>query len=106
MSCRFGDRDDDIQDVLERNIGRVVTVFTESGGRAGSGFTGVVSDVNDDTVRLVSASPIGRIDAFDDFDPLEDRRRGRRCDHDDRHRRFTTLTIPLDKISCVATRHF
>lgn len=31
-----------------------VTIFTESGGRSGSGFTGVLMDVNCDFVRLMT----------------------------------------------------
>lgn len=41
-------------DELVRNIGQVVTIFTTSGGESGSGFTGVLSNVNCGFVRLVT----------------------------------------------------
>ena len=39
---------------LEDHIGETVTIFTTSGGESGSGFTGVIINVNDDFVRLVT----------------------------------------------------
>lgn len=35
-------------------IGETVTIFTESGGQSGCGFTGVVLDVNKCFVRLIT----------------------------------------------------
>jgi hypothetical protein len=39
---------------LEDHVGETVTIFTTSGGESGSGFTGVIINVNDDFVRLVT----------------------------------------------------
>ena len=43
-----------VSEQLCRFIGETVTIFTESGGLSGSGFTGVVLFVNDCFVRLVT----------------------------------------------------
>lgn len=40
---------------LTRFLGETVTVFTTSGGESGSGFTGVLTLVTPDYVRLVTA---------------------------------------------------
>src|SRR3712207_2567853 len=37
-----------------KNIGETVTIFTESGGQSGSGFTGILLDVNKCYVRLTT----------------------------------------------------
>jgi hypothetical protein len=39
---------------LEEHIGETVTIFTTSGGESGSGFTGVIINVSNDFVRLVT----------------------------------------------------
>lgn len=49
--------DDCLYDSICRNIGRIVTVFTASGGAAGSGFTGLLTDVDDDCIKLVTSLP-------------------------------------------------
>ncbi|WP_207656921.1 hypothetical protein, partial [Clostridium sp. 2-1] len=94
-----------IADELSRNIGRVITVFTSSGGCSGNGFTGLLAEVNRQTIRLVSAfssaprHPFGR-----DFDDC-DRDRRRDCDRDrdrdrdcDRNRFGTVIVIPIRSI--------
>ncbi|WP_105616239.1 hypothetical protein [Vallitalea okinawensis] len=45
---------DDICCALRRFIGQTVTIFTESGGLSGSGFTGVLVSVDDCFVRLIT----------------------------------------------------
>ena len=37
-----------------KNIGETVTIFTESGGQSGKGFTGILLDVNKCYVRLTT----------------------------------------------------
>ena len=37
-----------------RHIGQTVTVFTESGGLSGSGFTGVLAGICDGCIRLIT----------------------------------------------------
>jgi hypothetical protein len=44
----------DFLDVLARNIGETVTIFTTSGGESGRGFTGVLTIVNPSFIRLVT----------------------------------------------------
>ncbi len=50
---------------MRRYIGQTVTIFTESGGLSGSGFTGVLAHVGECTVKLISrigaapACPVG-----------------------------------------------
>lgn len=39
---------------ISKFIGETVTVFTESGGESGSGFTGVILSVNTSYLRLVA----------------------------------------------------
>lgn len=45
---------DNVIDHLCKYIGETVTIFTESGGQSGSGFTGVVLFVSPCFVRLIS----------------------------------------------------
>lgn len=42
---------------LRRNIGRVVTIFTASGGCSGNGFTGILTTANHNICRLVTTLP-------------------------------------------------
>lgn len=39
---------------LARHIGQTVTIFTESGGLSGSGFTGVLAAIGDCTIKLIT----------------------------------------------------
>ena len=77
-----------LRETLRRNLGKVVTIFPEAGGRAGSGFTGVLSEADENTVRLISLHDRGR-----------DGHRCCRCE--DEHR---IQTIPINKIVCVTTQ--
>lgn len=45
---------DDLCCALKRFIGQTVTIFTESGGLSGCGFTGVLVSVDDCFVRLIT----------------------------------------------------
>lgn len=45
--------DNDNLDFLCRYIGKTVTIFTTSGGISGSGFTGVLINVNSENVTLL-----------------------------------------------------
>jgi hypothetical protein len=62
----------EIKRILRKNIGRVVTVFTESCGMAGEGFTGLVTKVDDGVVKFVTSIPSAPYENF----------RGRRCAED------------------------
>ena len=52
-------------DSLLRHLGQTVTIFTESGGLSGNGFTGVLAGVHKGCIRLITdigappACPIG-----------------------------------------------
>jgi hypothetical protein len=54
-----------IAECMIRHIGQTVTIFTESGGISGAGFTGVLACVDDCVVRLITsigappACPVG-----------------------------------------------
>lgn len=74
MSCNFNggnSNGDSLARHICRFVGETVTIFTESGGLSGSGFTGVVLSVNDSFVRLVTqigpppACPISDICDYD-----------------------------------------
>ncbi|MCX7615130.1 MAG: hypothetical protein N2Z65_05190 [Clostridiales bacterium] len=55
-SCHSSDFDC-IEETIERNIGRIVIVFTESGGASGSGFTGLLAGCDRDCIKLVTTLP-------------------------------------------------
>ena len=74
------DRDCDERDFeheLRRYIGETITIFTTSGGESGSGFTGVILNVNRNVVKLITqigtgpARPFGN--NFGDYDRGYDR---------------------------------
>ena len=44
-----------LRDSLFRHIGQTVTVFTESGGLSGSGFTGVLAGIGECTIKLITS---------------------------------------------------
>ncbi len=48
---------DSVLECLCENVGRVVTVFTASGGVSGSGFTGLLVAVNEHSCKLVTSLP-------------------------------------------------
>ncbi len=82
---------------LRDNIGKVITVFTASGGCTGRGFTGLLVRVERDFIRLITSIPsapchpfgIRSGNLFDD---------GCEC-----RRRFgTVLIIPIRQIVCFA----
>ena len=44
-------------DSLNDNIGRVVIIFTSSGGCSGKGFTGVLASANSCSCKLITSLP-------------------------------------------------
>lgn len=48
-----------IRKTLMENTGKVVTIFTESGGCSGEGFTGLVACVHDDACKVITTLPSG-----------------------------------------------
>ena len=79
---------------LTEFIGETVTIFTESGGCSGRGFTGVIISVNDCFIRLVTS--FGSAPSFvlgDDF------RGGRNFRNNCGRCNFGSVAdIPVDKI--------
>ncbi len=53
----FGGNGFPLIECLCGNIGRVVTIFTASGGASGSGFTGLLVWANNQTVKLITNLP-------------------------------------------------
>jgi hypothetical protein len=51
------DNDNSAVESLRLNTGRVVTIFTQSGGLSGSGFTGLLVSANRDFIKLISNLP-------------------------------------------------
>jgi hypothetical protein len=57
--------EDYLVDSLLRHVGQTVTIFTNSGGLSGSGFTGVLAGVYNGTVKIITeigagpACPLG-----------------------------------------------
>lgn len=94
---RDRDRDennDDFQEnlfeELRENKGRFVTVFTQSGGCSGRGFTGLLVEVNRRFIRLVTSFPCAPRHPFGrNIDSRSDCCSGRLG---------TAIIIPLNKI--------
>lgn len=85
---------------LRRNIGRVVTIFTTSGGCSGSGFTGLVSAVNNNSCRLITELSSAPRNPFGVRSGANNVFSGSRC----RESRFgTACVIPLDRICAVVS---
>lgn len=51
------DEDDGIVEALSDNVGQVITVFTQSGGCSGRGFTGLLTEVDDNFIKLITSLP-------------------------------------------------
>jgi hypothetical protein len=84
----------DLVDTLRGNIGRVVTIFTSSGGCSGRGFTGLLVRVDCGTCKLITSLPSAPRHPFG-FN-------GDSFDHCDRSRFGSAIVIPIRQIvSCV-----
>jgi len=91
-------QDESIERILAANIGRVVTIFTKSGGASGCGFTGLIVRVDCDVVKLTTRLPCAPAQPFEDF--CGNRNFGfRRCCGS--HELGTTCIIPLNAIASV-----
>ncbi|WP_312693078.1 hypothetical protein [Caproiciproducens sp.] len=85
---------DDIFDVFQANIGRVVTVFTKSGGASGCGFTGLLVKVDCDFIKLVTELPCAPSHPFG----LGFGNRSTGRNHCCGNEFGTTVVIPIDAI--------
>ena len=82
----------DLRETLRNNRGRVCTIYTNSCGRAGDGFTGVLSEVDSNSCKLIIFGGCVRDDTIPRYDDCDSVRR--------------VLTIPIEKINCLATSQF
>jgi hypothetical protein len=89
---------------FENNIGRIITVFTESGGASGSGFTGLLVHSDCNFIKLITCLPSAPPCPFGNND-FSRRRRGFRFDRElgncccNTEARFgTVIVIPVDQI--------
>ena len=92
----------EIEKILRRNLGRVVTVYTETGGMAGRGFTGLVAMLKDGCVKFITSIPSAP------FEKFESHRRSNDCsfnlcDHCRCSHFGSSLVIPICKIVAVST---
>ena len=54
----YNNNDDDMaNDSMEWKVGRMVTVFTRSGGRSGFGFTGILVEAGCNFIKLITTLP-------------------------------------------------
>jgi hypothetical protein len=76
INNRNDDREDDNDGIIEslrNNTGRIITVFTQSGGCSGRGFTGLLASADCHFIKLISSfssaprHPFGRRFDNDDF---------------------------------------
>jgi len=100
MECGCEEKNE-IQRILKRNVGKVVTLFLETGGEAGRGFTGLVSKVEDGTVKLVTSIPSAP------FENFRSRRRYGDCDYNINEHCMnnhfgSAIVIPVCKIIAVS----
>lgn len=49
--------DDGFDSTLEWKVGRMITVFTRSGGKSGRGFTGILVESNNEYIKLITTLP-------------------------------------------------
>jgi hypothetical protein len=90
-------RDNDLLRVLAANLGRMVTIFTKSGGCTGCGFTGLLVKVDCDFVKLTTELPCPPSNPFGPFNRCCDRHTNGRnhCRNDEFG---TSCVIPVDAI--------
>ncbi|HEX3039610.1 MAG TPA: hypothetical protein VHP54_04900 [Caproiciproducens sp.] len=90
----------DLVRVLAANLGRMVTIFTESGGCTGCGFTGLLVRVDNETVKLTTELPCAPSNPFGPFNHCCDHHNGRR-NHCRGNEFGTSCVIPIDQIVSV-----
>jgi hypothetical protein len=100
--------DNDRNDLFT-NVGRLVTIFTQSGGESGEGFTGLLIEANCRFIKLITSLPSAPRHPFgieaDRFDRDRDRFdrgdrffRGDCCRRRECSRFGTVIIIPVNKI--------
>jgi hypothetical protein len=86
---------------IRRSVGQKVTVFTTSGGESGSGFNGVLLQVDCDFIRLTSQQGTGPTNPF--------RNNNDECNNGRNHKNHcnqigTEVDIPIDRIASFVHR--
>ena len=91
----------EIEKILYRNTGRVVTVFLEACGEAGRGFTGLVATVHEGNLKLITSIPSAPFERF-----RGERRDGdcnfNLCEHCYNSHFGSAIIIPICKILAVS----
>lgn len=95
MACTNNTNNNDLVDALASNLGKICTVFTKSGGASGCGFTGLLVQVNDDFIKVVTQLPCAHGQEFSTNinRPIPNRCLGN-------NGLTTTCTIPTNSIAC------
>lgn len=108
LSNNINNNNSDLVCIFAANLGRMVTIFTKSGGCTGCGFTGLLVRVDCDFVKLTTRLPCPPRCPFGPFNNCCERDRDCDCDRD-RDRRFdrdrrcrddfgTSCVIPINAI--------
>ncbi|WP_045165885.1 hypothetical protein [Caldicellulosiruptor naganoensis] len=88
----------DICEHMRRYLGETVTVFTESGGESGQGFTGVLALVTPRFVRLIVTVGTPPDDLF--MYRMYRREGERECEEHEHHRRHRYCCYPYPRRFC------
>ena len=92
----------EIEKILRRNLGRVVTVYTETGGMAGRGFTGLVAMIKDGTVKFITSIPSAPFEKFSRHERCDRDCNFNLCEHCRNSHFGSALIIPICKIVAVS----
>ncbi len=100
LSNSSNNNNSDLVRIFAANLGRMVTIFTKSGGCTGCGFTGLLVRVDCDFVKLTTRLPCPPSHPFGPFNHCCERDRDRDRDrHHCREDEFgTSCIIPIDAI--------
>lgn len=90
-----------IRNILLKNTGKVVIIFTETGGCAGKGFTGLVSTVCDGIVKLITSIPSAPPSPFRGSDKCCDVGEFSLCCNHKCSKFGSAVLIPICKITSV-----
>lgn len=83
--------DNGLDGSLDWKVGRIVTIFTRSGGRSGRGFTGILLEANCDFIKLITTLPSSPRSPF--IRGFEDRDDGRCCHNRNRRNPLGTIVV-------------
>lgn len=104
MACNNNNNNsnNNLINTLISNVGRVVTVFTQSGGASGCGFTGLLVQVNCDCIKLVTELPCAPSQPFGLNINNQNFRKNKCCGNE-----FgTTCVVPINSIASFVCNQF